>query len=60
MTIKMLYNIYNWDGTTTENKLTKSMAAKSDWASSDVSGSPGSTMEINNYIFYKKEAQCKT
>jgi uncharacterized protein (TIGR02145 family) len=30
----LIANGYNWDGTTTENEIAKSMAAKTDWKSS--------------------------
>ncbi len=41
-------NGYNWDGTTTGNKMAKSMAAKTDWESSDTAGYVGNDMQSNN------------
>lgn len=47
----LILNGYNWDGTTdtTENnKVGKSMATKTDWASSDVEGNVGNDISTNN------------
>ena len=46
----LVANGYNWDGTTTENKIAKSMAAKTDWkSSSDVAiGAIGNDVTKNN------------
>jgi uncharacterized protein (TIGR02145 family) len=44
----LIANNYNWDGTTTGNKIGKSLAAKSDWNSSTLEGSIGYNMTINN------------
>ncbi len=43
-------NGYNWDGTTTENKTAKSMAAKTDWQSisDDGDGAVGNDLTKNN------------
>jgi uncharacterized protein (TIGR02145 family) len=41
-------NRYNWDGTTTENKIAKSIAAKTEWASFDELGTPGNEISTNN------------
>ena len=38
---------YNWDGTTTENKIAQSMAAKTDWKSSS-EGAIGNDLTKNN------------
>lgn len=37
----LIANGYNYDGTTTGNKLAKSLASKTNWASSPVVGAPG-------------------
>ncbi len=39
---------YNFDGTTTLNRIAKSMAAKTDWLSSEETGAPGNDMASNN------------
>jgi uncharacterized protein (TIGR02145 family) len=39
----LIANGYNYDGTTTGNKIAKSLAAKTDWTSSSVIGSVGNT-----------------
>ncbi len=39
---------YNYDGTTTGNKIAKALAAKTDWESSDTVGYPGNDMQSNN------------
>jgi len=46
----LIANRYNWDGTTTENKTAKSMAAKTDWKSSSggVKGAIGNDLTKNN------------
>jgi uncharacterized protein (TIGR02145 family)/uncharacterized repeat protein (TIGR02543 family) len=44
----LIVNGYNWDNTTTDNKIAKSMAAKTDWLSSTVLGSIGNNLVINN------------
>ena len=44
----LIANGYNWDGTTTGNKIAKSMASKTDWMSSSVEGTPGNDMSSNN------------
>jgi uncharacterized protein (TIGR02145 family) len=41
-------NGYNWDGTTTDNKTAKSLAAKADWVTDTVSGSIGNDLTKNN------------
>ena len=41
-------NGYNWDGTTTDNKIAKSLAAKTDWSSSDNVGAIGNNLSMNN------------
>jgi uncharacterized protein (TIGR02145 family) len=46
----LIENGYNWDGTTTDNKIAKSMAAKTDWKSSidGVNGAIGNDLTKNN------------
>ncbi len=44
----LIANGYNWDGTTTGNKIGKSMAAKTDWNTSDKEGSVGNDLSTNN------------
>ncbi len=44
----LIANGYNWDGTTTGNKIGKSMAAKTDWALSSVQGDVGNDLPSNN------------
>lgn len=39
---------YNWDGSTTGNKVAKSIASKSDWKGSDIPGTPGNDVSSNN------------
>jgi len=39
---------YNWDGTTTGNKIGKSLAASTDWLQSKTVGAIGNDMESNN------------
>jgi uncharacterized protein (TIGR02145 family) len=39
---------YNWDGTTTGNKIAKSMAAKTDWQTQATAGTIGCDMTKNN------------
>ena len=53
----LIANGYNWDGTTSENKIAQAMAAQTDWASSMTSngivysaetGTPGNDLSKNN------------
>ena len=44
----LIANGYNYDGTTTENKIAKSMAATTRWASSTYTGTPGNVLSSNN------------
>ena len=44
----LIANGYNWDGTTIENKVAKSLAAKTLWHVYDVSGTPGNNLSKNN------------
>lgn len=46
----LIANGYNWDGTTTDNKIAKSMAATTDWKSSSdgVEGAVGNDVTKNN------------
>ena len=39
---------YNYDGTTSGNKIAKSMASTTGWNSSDVAGTPGNNQSSNN------------
>ena len=44
----LIANGYNWDGTTTGNKIGKSLASKTGWSSSFVAGDVGNNMSTNN------------
>jgi len=44
----LIANGYNWDGTNNTNKISKSMASKSDWNQSSVKGSIGFDLKKNN------------
>ncbi len=44
----LITNGYNWDGTTTENKIAKSLAARTNWEESGAAGAPGNEMWKNN------------
>ena len=44
----LIANGYNYDGTTTGNKIGKSMASISGWISSSTEGSPGNDQSLNN------------
>jgi uncharacterized protein (TIGR02145 family)/uncharacterized repeat protein (TIGR02543 family) len=44
----MIASGYNWDGTTTGNKIAKALAAKTDWTESAVTGSTGNNLQQNN------------
>ena len=44
----LIANGYNYDGTTTENKIAKAMASTTGWDSSTTSGAPGNNQSINN------------
>lgn len=44
----LIVNGYNWDATTTGNKIAKSMAANTDWKSDFELGSIGNDLSINN------------
>jgi uncharacterized protein (TIGR02145 family) len=44
----IIANGYNWDGTTTGNKIAKSLAAKTDWAADSRLGSIGNNLTMNN------------
>jgi uncharacterized protein (TIGR02145 family) len=39
---------YNWDGTTTGNKIAKSMAAQTIWSTSTITGTIGNNLSTNN------------
>jgi uncharacterized protein (TIGR02145 family) len=39
----------NWDGTSIDNKIGKSLAAKTDWAANEVEGTLGSNVRNNNH-----------
>lgn len=44
----LIANGYNYDGTTTENKIAKSLAATTDWTSDNSAGTPGNDLTKNN------------
>jgi len=44
----LIANGYNYDGTTTGNKIAQSMAAKTGWTSSTTPGAPGYDLNSNN------------
>ncbi|MBN1462805.1 MAG: fibrobacter succinogenes major paralogous domain-containing protein [Paludibacteraceae bacterium] len=44
----LIANGYNYDGTTTDNKIGKALAAKTDWHISVYSGEIGNDMSVNN------------
>ena len=44
----LIANGYNYDGTTTENKIAKAMASNTGWDSSTTTGAPGNNQSINN------------
>jgi uncharacterized protein (TIGR02145 family) len=44
----LIVNGYNWDSTTTGNKIGKSMAATTDWAYTGLKGMPGNDIGLNN------------
>jgi uncharacterized protein (TIGR02145 family) len=44
----LIANGYNWDGTTTGNKIGKSLAAKTDWTSDGTTGNVGNDITGNN------------
>ena len=44
----LITNGYNWDGTTTDNKIAKSMAAKTDWKTDTGRGTIGHDLSKNN------------
>lgn len=44
----LIINGYNWDGTTSGNKIGKSIAAKTDWKYSGNTGAVGNYMSTNN------------
>ena len=44
----LITNGYNWEGTTTENWIAKSLAAKTDWVTFTVSGAIGNDLTKNN------------
>lgn len=44
----LIVNGYNWDGTTSDNKIAKSLAAQTDWAASSNPGAIGNNLTINN------------
>ncbi len=45
----LIANGYNYDGTTTDDKIAKAMASTSGWLSNSISGSPGNNQSANNY-----------
>jgi len=44
----LIANGYNYDGTTTGNKIAKSMASTTEWIISTVTGAPGNNQSLNN------------
>ena len=44
----LIANGYNYDGTTTVNKIAKSMASTTGWISDDTLGVPGNNQSLNN------------
>jgi uncharacterized protein (TIGR02145 family) len=44
----LIANGYNWDGTTTDDKIAKSMAAKADWKTYPDAGTIGKDLTTNN------------
>lgn len=44
----LISNGYNYDNSTTENKIAKSIASKSGWAVSNIEGTPGFNQSTNN------------
>jgi uncharacterized protein (TIGR02145 family) len=46
----LIENGYNWDGTTAENKIAKSLASTTDWTSSTNAGACGNDLATNNRI----------
>jgi len=44
----LIANGYNYDGTTNENKIAKSMASTTGWDSSSATGIPGNNQSLNN------------
>ena len=44
----LIANGYNYDGTTTENKIAKAMASTTGWNSSTTTGAPGKGQSLNN------------
>ena len=44
----LIVNGYNYDGTTTENKIAKAMASNTGWVTSTNTGAPGNDQSLNN------------
>ena len=44
----LITNGYNWDGSTSDNRIAKSMASKTDWISSTNAGAIGNDLSKNN------------
>ena len=44
----LISNGYNYDGTTTDNKIAKSLASTTGWNSSTIEGTPGNNQDENN------------
>ena len=44
----LIANGYNYDGTTTENKIAKAMASTTGWNSTTIAGAVGSDQSLNN------------
>jgi uncharacterized protein (TIGR02145 family) len=44
----LIANGYNYDGTTSENKIAKAMASTTGWNNSTITGTPGNDQSLNN------------
>ena len=44
----LIANGYNWDGTTTQNRIAKTMTAQTDWQTHTTLGAPGNDLSKNN------------
>ena len=51
----LIANGYNYDGTTTGNKIAKALASNSSWNSSTVIGTPGNTISSNNNSLFNSK-----
>ena len=53
----LIANGYNFDGTTTGNKIAKSLASKTNWETSNLLGAVGNTLADNNKSGFDKNCQ---